>query len=103
MREARESFTETPGSQRRASKASLTAACQGLLGCAAAMWTSSARFSLLAAALALGPSCSGAGNARVPLQLVTQRCAGAPPLEGATHLRLRVTGQDMEPLERLVP
>jgi Galactose oxidase, central domain len=69
------------------------------------MWTPSARSSLLAAALALAPSCGlfGSDGARLPLQLVTASCAGTPPLEGVTHLRLRVTGEGMEPLERLVP
>ncbi|MBF5042612.1 MULTISPECIES: kelch repeat-containing protein [Myxococcaceae] len=71
------------------------------------MWPASVRLRLLAAALVLtlpaGCSLFESEGTRLPLQLVTRACAGTPPLEGATHLRLRVTGEGMAPLERLVP
>ncbi|HET9452094.1 MAG TPA: hypothetical protein VFO83_14485, partial [Aggregicoccus sp.] len=66
------------------------------------MWTPSARVSLLAAALALLPAC-GNDHTRLPVQLVTRSCSGTPPLEGATHLRLQVTGEGMAPRQLLVP
>ena len=100
---ARESFIgRAAGSQRRGRKASLTAR---MLGCGAAMWTPPARLSLLAASLALAPACGlfGSDGVRLPVQLVTQACSGPAPLEGATHLQLRVTGEGMEPRELLVP
>lgn len=55
---------------------------------------------LLAAALALAPAC---GQRTVPqLQLVTQTCDGLAPLEGVTHLLVRVTGEGIDtPIERL--
>lgn len=58
------------------------------------------RSTLLAAALALAPAC---GQQTVPqLQLVTQTCDGASPLEGVTHLLVRVTGEGLDtPLEKL--
>ncbi len=58
------------------------------------------RSTLLAAALALAPAC---GQQTVPqLQLITQTCDGPAPLEGVTHLLLRVTGEGIDtPIERL--
>ncbi len=38
------------------------------------------------------------------LQLITTACSGTPPLQGVTHLRLRVTGEGLsEPIERTTP
>src|SRR5689334_1454546 len=57
---------------------------------------------LLAAALALAPAC-GKRETVPQLQLVPLACAGVPPLEGVTHLRLRVTGEGLDTLiEKLV-
>ncbi|NBD13271.1 Kelch repeat-containing protein [Corallococcus silvisoli] len=60
------------------------------------------RSTLLAASLlALVPAC-GQKEVRPSLDLITVACAGTPPLEGATHLRFRVTGPGLDaPLERV--
>jgi hypothetical protein len=57
---------------------------------------------LLAAALALAPAC-GKRETVPHLQLVTETCTGTPPLDGVTHLLLRVTGEGIDtPIEELV-
>lgn len=57
---------------------------------------------LLAAALALAPAC-GKRETVPQLHLVTRTCAGVQPLEGVTHLRLRVTGEGIDtPIEKLL-
>jgi hypothetical protein len=67
------------------------------------MWTCYTRPVLLAALLALAPACKDPGSAP-QLQLVTTTCEGLPPLQGVTHLRLRVSGEGLsEPIERITP
>lgn len=67
------------------------------------MWPRFLRSALLAAVLALAPACEELGSAP-QVQLVTTACLGTPPLEGVTHLRLRVTGEGLDtPIERVTP
>ncbi|MDY7233315.1 Kelch repeat-containing protein [Hyalangium rubrum] len=62
------------------------------------------RHAFLAAALALVPACQEQGGAAPQVQLVTTSCAGTSPLEGVTHLRLKVTGEGLSgPIERVTP
>lgn len=57
------------------------------------------------ASLVLSVSLAGCGQKAVsfPVKLITQTCSGTAPLEGASHLRFRVTGEGMEPIEFLAP
>lgn len=67
------------------------------------MWLRLFRHVPLAAILALAPACQEQGAAPV-VQLITTTCEGARPLEGVTHLRLRVTGEGIStPIERITP
>jgi hypothetical protein len=67
------------------------------------MWLRFLRHGLLAACLAVVPACQEQGAAP-QLLLVTSSCAGTAPLEGVTHLRLRVTGEGLSaPIERITP
>jgi hypothetical protein len=67
------------------------------------MWPRLFRHALLAALLALAPSCRDPGAAPT-VQLLTTTCDGPRPLEGVTHLRLRVTGEGLAtPIERITP
>ncbi len=67
------------------------------------MWPHHSRTALLAAVLALAPACQEQGAAP-RLQLITSACEGPRPLEGVTHLRLRVTGEGLDtPIERITP
>ncbi|AKJ02179.1 Branched-chain amino acid ABC transporter, amino acid-binding protein [Archangium gephyra] len=54
------------------------------------------------AALGLLSAC-GPWEARYEVKLLTGTCSAIPALEGARYLRFRVTGADMEPVERYVP
>ncbi|XXF80331.1 kelch repeat-containing protein [Myxococcaceae bacterium GXIMD 01537] len=61
----------------------------------------SLRFLSLAAALGLAPAC-GEQETVAQLQLVTQACAGPSPMEGVTHLLMRVTGEGLDaPIDRV--
>ncbi|HVG58443.1 MAG TPA: kelch repeat-containing protein, partial [Hyalangium sp.] len=67
------------------------------------MWPRLFRYAPLAAALVLAPSCREQGAAP-KVQLITTACEGPLPLEGATHLRLRITGEGIStPIERITP
>ncbi|HLL06456.1 MAG TPA: hypothetical protein VK539_38145 [Myxococcaceae bacterium] len=67
------------------------------------MWLRTVRHALLAAVLALASACEEQGAAP-QLQLITTTCSGASPLQGVTHLRLRVTGEGLSaPIERVTP
>jgi hypothetical protein len=67
------------------------------------MWPRLFRHALLAAVLALAPSCREQGWAP-QVQLITTTCEGLLPLEGVTHLRLRVTGEGISPpIEHITP
>jgi len=67
------------------------------------MWPRPFRYALLAALLALAPSCRDPGAAP-QVQLLTTTCEGLLPLEGVTHLRLRVTGEGLAtPIEHITP
>jgi hypothetical protein len=67
------------------------------------MWLRSLRHVFLAATLAFVPACQEQGAAP-QLQLITTSCDGTSPLEGVTHLRLRVTGEGLSaPIERVTP
>ena len=67
------------------------------------MWPRYSRNALLAAVLALAPACQEQGDAP-QVQLITTACEGLQPLEGATHLRVRVTGEGLDtPIERITP
>ncbi|HYO52841.1 kelch repeat-containing protein [Archangium sp.] len=45
----------------------------------------------------------GPGEALYEAKLLTEACTSRPALEGVRYLRLRVTGAEMEPVERYVP
>ena len=63
----------------------------------------SLRHAFLAASLAFVSACQEQGAAP-QLQLITTSCGGSSPLEGVTHLRLRVTGEGLSaPIERVTP
>jgi len=67
------------------------------------MWPRLFRQALLAAVLALAPACQEPGSSP-QVQLITTTCEGLLPLEGATHLRLRITGEGISPpIERITP
>ncbi|HYH96587.1 kelch repeat-containing protein [Hyalangium sp.] len=67
------------------------------------MWPRLFRHAVLAAVLALAPACQDPGDAP-QVQLITTTCAGPRPLEGVTHLRLRVSGEGLStPIERITP
>jgi hypothetical protein len=67
------------------------------------MWPRLFRHAPLAALLALAPSCRDPGSAP-QVQLLTTACDGPRPLDGVTHLRLRVTGEGLAvPIERITP
>lgn len=53
-------------------------------------------------ALGLLSAC-GPREERYLLNLHTEACGGTPALEGVRYLRYRITGEDMEPVERYVP
>jgi hypothetical protein len=53
-------------------------------------------------ALGLLSAC-GPAEERYWLELHTRTCSGTPALEGVRYLRYRITGEDMEPVERYVP
>ncbi|XHF13486.1 kelch motif-containing protein [Archangium gephyra] len=53
-------------------------------------------------ALGLLSGC-GSGEARYEAKLFTDLCRVSPVLQGARYLRFRVTGPEMEPVERYVP
>jgi hypothetical protein len=67
------------------------------------MWLRSLRQAFLAALLALVPACQEQGAAP-QLELITTSCSGTSPLEGVTHLRLRVTGEGLSaPIVHVTP
>lgn len=67
------------------------------------MWPRLLRHAPLAALLAVAPACSESGFAP-QVQLLTTACEGLQPLDGVTHLRLRVTGEGLAtPIERITP
>jgi hypothetical protein len=67
------------------------------------MWLRTLHYAVLAATLALVTACQEQGAAP-QLQLITTSCGGTSPLEGVTHLRLRVTGEGLSaPIERVTP
>jgi len=67
------------------------------------MWPRLFRYAPLAALLALAPSCRDPGAAP-QVQLITTACEGPRPLEGVTHLRLRVTGEGLPgPIDHITP
>src|SRR5687767_13514982 len=67
------------------------------------MWPRLFRHVPLAAVLALAPACREQGAAP-QVKLITTTCEGPRPLEGVTHLRLRVTGEGLSPpIERITP
>lgn len=67
------------------------------------MWPRLLRHAPLAALLAVAPACSESGSAP-QVQLFTTACEGLQPLDGVTHLRLRVTGEGLAtPIERITP
>ena len=53
-------------------------------------------------ALGLLSAC-GPGEARYEAKLLTEACRVTPTLQGVRYLRFRVTGTEMEPVERYVP
>jgi hypothetical protein len=39
----------------------------------------------------------------IAVEVVTEACAGPAPMERVTHLRMRITGEDMTPVQSVVP
>jgi hypothetical protein len=67
------------------------------------MWPRLLRHAPLAALLAVAPACGDSGSAP-QVQLFTTACEGLQPLDGVTHLRLRITGEGLvTPIERITP
>ncbi len=66
------------------------------------MWLRFLRHAPLAALLAFAPACGDSGSSP-QVQFITSACEGTSPLQEVTHLRLRVTGEGMDPIVRVTP